>query len=136
MTPYIYTFTVTKEDIDFNGHVNNVTYLSWMIDAATAHSSFVGFSYKECLALGGTWVAKSHTIEYKKPSFEHDVLQMKTWIEDIGKILSTRRYELTRLSDGALICEGKTEWVFVDSKKMRPMKIPAEIIEGFENACL
>ena len=72
-------------------------------------------------------------VEYKKPSFENNELQMKTWIEDIGKILSTRRYELTRPADGALICEGKTEWVFVDSKKMRPMKIPAVIVEGFEN---
>ena len=59
---------------------------------------------------------------------------MKTWIEDIGKIMSIRRYELTRPSDGAVICEGKTEWVFVDFKKMRPMKIPEEVIEGFKNA--
>ncbi len=104
-----------------------------MIDAATAHSAAVEFDYEKCLDLGGTWVAKSHTIEYKKPAFEHDELQMKTWIEDIGKILSTRRYELIRPSDGAVICEGKTEWVFVDSEKMRPMKIPVEIIEGFKN---
>ena len=134
MTPYIYTFTVTKEAIDFNGHVNNVTYLSWMIEAATKHGTSVGSGYEKCLEFGGTWVAKSHNIEYKKPSFENDELQMKTWIEDIGKILSTRRYELTRLSDGAVICEGKIEWVFVDSKKMRPMKIPAEVIEGFKNS--
>ena len=132
MQKFTYTFTVTKDAIDFNGHVHNVTYLSWMIEAATKHSEFVGFGYEKCLELGGTWVAKSHTIEYKKPAFENEVLQMKTWIEEIGKILSTRRYELTRPSDGALICEGKTEWVFVDSKKMRPMKIPSEIIEGFE----
>ena len=132
MTPYLYTFKVGKDAIDFNGHVNNITYLSWMIEAATAHSTSVGFGYEDCLKLGGTWVAKSHNIEYKKPSFENDTLQMKTWIEDIGKILSTRRYELTRPSDAAVICEGKTEWVFVDAKKMRPMKIPAEISEGFE----
>jgi acyl-CoA thioester hydrolase len=132
MKKYVYTFTVNKDAIDFNGHVHNVTYLSWMIEAATRHSASVGFGYEKCLELGGTWVAKSHTIEYKKPAFENEVLQMKTWIEEIGKILSTRRYELTRPSDGALICEGKTEWVFVDSKKMRPMKIPSEIIEGFE----
>jgi len=105
-----------------------------MIEAATKHGTFVGSGYEKCLEFGGTWVAKSHNIEYKKPSFENDELQMKTWIEDIGKILSTRRYELTRLRDGALICEGKTEWVFVDAKKMRPMKIPAEVIEGFKNA--
>ena len=134
MKNYLYKFRVQKEDIDFNGHVNNVTYLSWMIEAATNHSQSVGSGYEKCLELGGTWVAKSHHIEYKKPAFENDELQMKTWIEDIGKIASTRRYELTRPSDGALICEGKTEWVFVDSKKMRPMKIPQQIIAGFENS--
>ena len=104
-----------------------------MIEAATKHSEAVGSGYEKCLELGGTWVAKSHSLEYKKPSFENDELQMKTWIEDIGKIMSTRRYELTRLSDDALIFEGKTEWVFVDSKKMRPMKIPYTITDGFEN---
>ena len=104
-----------------------------MIEAATRHSESVDFGYEACFALGGTWVAKSHHIEYKKPAFENDALQMKTWIEDIGKILSIRRYELTRLSDGALICEGKTEWVFVDSKKMRPMRIPSEIAAAFKS---
>ena len=102
-----------------------------MIEAATKHSEAVGSGYEKCLELGGTWVAKSHNIEYKKPSFENDELQMKTWIEDVGKVLSTRRYELTRPRDGALICEGKTEWVFVDSKKMRPMKIPLELIGNY-----
>jgi len=131
---YSYTFIVNKDDIDFNGHVHNVTYLSWMIDAATKHSGSVGFGYKECLKLGGTWVAKSHTIEYKKPSFENDELHMETWVEEIGKIMSVRRYVLTRPKNKVLICEGKTEWVFVDSKKMRPMKIPEVIIEGFEKA--
>ena len=134
MKKYSYSFTVNKEDIDFNGHVHNVTYLSWMIDAATKHSESVGFGYEACLKLGGTWVAKSHTIEYKKPSFENDELQVETWVEEIGKIMSVRRYVLTCPSDKALICEGKTEWVFVDRKKMRPMKIPEVIVETFEKA--
>ena len=134
MRKYNYTFKVMEKDIDFNGHVSNITYLSWMIDAATKHSESVGFGYEECLQLGGTWVAKSHNIEYKKPSFENDELQMETWVEEIGKILSVRRYVITRVSDSTTVCEGKTEWVFVDAKKMRPMKIPREIVEGFEKA--
>ena len=131
MNIYSYRFKVTSDDIDFNGHVNNVTYLSWMIEAATKHSQSVDFGYEQCLALGGTWVAKSHTIEYKKPAFEGDELEMKTWVEDIGKIMSVRRYILTHPNDNSVVCEGKTEWVFVDRLKMRPMKIPQEIIDGF-----
>jgi acyl-CoA thioester hydrolase len=124
MKRYTYTFRVPKEAIDHNGHVNNVTYLQWMIEAATKHSDSVGFGYEACFALGGTWVAKSHHIEYKKPAFENDLLQMETWIEQIGKVLSIRRYQLTRPKDEVEICEGKTEWVFVDIEKIRPMKIP------------
>jgi len=47
--------------------------------------------------------------------------------------MSIRRYVLTRPNNDAIICEGKTEWVFVDSKKMRPMKIPLTIVDGFES---
>ena len=131
MNPYMYQFVVDKEAIDFNGHVHNVTYLSWMIEAATKHSESVGAGHDVCLTYGGIWVAKSHHIEYKKPAFENDVLQMKTWIEDIGKIASTRRYEISRIEDGTIVCEGVTEWVFVDSETMRPRKIPDEIRHSF-----
>lgn len=48
--------------------------------------------------------------------------------------MSVRRYVLTRPIDDAVICEGKTEWVFVDAEKMRAMRIPSEIIEGVEKA--
>ncbi len=131
MKIFNYTFYVSRDEIDFNGHVHNVTYLSWMIEAATKHSESVGAGHEVCLTYGGIWVAKSHHIEYKKPAFENDVLQMKTWIEDIGKIASTRSYEISRIEDGTIVCEGATEWVFVDSETMRPKKIPDEILAAF-----
>jgi acyl-CoA thioester hydrolase len=59
---------------------------------------------------------------------------METWVEEIGKIMSVRRYLLRHVKSGAVVCEGKTEWVFVDSKKMRPMKIPGIVVEAFEKA--
>ena len=131
MTKFIYTFKVLKNDIDINEHVHNVVYLSWMIQAATRHSDFLGFGHDVCLKLGGRWVTKSHHIEYKQPSFENDTLQMETWIEESGKIIAIRHCKITRVSDNMLICEGKTEWVFVDNKYKKPMFIPQEIIESF-----
>ncbi len=131
MKKFIYTFTVPKDAIDFNGHVNNVTYLGWMIEAATKHSESVGYGYKTCLALGGTWVAKSHHIDYKRSAFEGDVLQMETWVDEIGQVMSVRYYRLVRQKDDKVICEGRTEWVFVDIKKMRPMRVPEVVINGF-----
>ncbi len=128
---FSYRFTVPKEAIDFNGHVGNVTYLQWMIEAATAHSESVGWGFEACKEAGGTWVAKSHHIEYRHPAFENDTLLMKTWLEPIGKIKAVRRYEIVRETDETLICEGVTEWIFVDIKSMRPMRIPRHIVESF-----
>jgi acyl-CoA thioester hydrolase len=132
VTSYSYTFTVSADAIDFNGHVNNVTYLQWMMEAATRHSQLVGMSYEQCLELGGTWVAKSHNIEYKKPAFEGEELRMETWIETMGRIASKRCYRLVRIGDAAVLCEGKTEWVFVDKKRFRPSKIPENIKNAFK----
>jgi acyl-CoA thioester hydrolase len=131
MTPYTYIFTVSPDVIDLNGHVGNVTYLEWMIEAATCHANSVGMNHEQCLELGGTWVAKSHNIAYKKPAFEGDVLRMETWIETMGKIVSERRYRLVRIDDEAVLCEGATEWVFVDTKRFRPSKIPEKIKNAF-----
>ncbi len=132
MKTYTYTFTVPSSAIDFNGHVNNVTYLQWMMEAASAHAQSVGMGFEQCMEHGGTWVAKSHHIEYKNPAFEGEELRMTTWVETIGKITSDRRYELHKISDGSLVCEGRTEWVFVDKERMRPMRIPASVRGAFE----
>jgi acyl-CoA thioester hydrolase len=127
VTSYTYTFTVSPDVIDFNGHVGNVTYLEWMIEAATRHSRSLGLDYEQCKELGGTWVAKSHTIEYKKPALEGDVLRMRTWIDQIGNLSAIRRYELHNIAGDFLVCYGQTEWVFVDAKRMRPKQIPAPL---------
>jgi len=131
MKTYTYTFTVPASAIDFNGHVNNVTYLEWMMEAATRHAQAAGMGYEQCLEHGGTWVARFHRIEYRNPAFEGEELRMITWIESIGRIVSRRRYALRRIADDALVSEGETEWVFVDAKRMRPMRIPAVVSAVF-----
>jgi len=132
MKTFSYTFTVPASAIDFNGHVNNVTYLQWMMEAASRHSQSVGMGFEQCLEHGGTWVAKSHHIEYKASAYEGEELRMETWIETLGRIVSERRYRLTRTGDEMLLCEGQTEWVFVDKDRFRPSKIPEAIKKAFK----
>ena len=122
--------TVKNEDIDFNGHVNNLKYLEWMINSAMEHSRKEGFDEDYYKNLGATWVAKSHFIEYKKPAFQNDKLILKTWIDDIKHVIAIRKYEIYKNDE--LISEGKSEWVFVDFNTMRPKRIPKELIEKFK----
>lgn len=101
-----------------NGHANNV-------DAAIAHAEALGIA-QAANAAGATWVARSHHIEYLRPAFLDDELVVATWLTDLKKVGTTRKYLFVRKSDSAVIARGETHWVLVDIERGRPKSIPKE----------
>lgn len=123
-------FSVPAEAVDGNGHVNNVVYVQWMQDVAILHSGFTG-GREATHAAGATWVARSHHIEYLSPAFEGEEVCALTWVADMRRVRSTRRYHFLRKKDDTLLARGQTDWVFVDATSGRPRMIPAEVIGLF-----
>jgi len=124
---YSYEFSVPEEALDENGHVNNVRYVQWMQEAAVRHYEAIG-GIPPTLALGATWVVRSHNIEYLRPAFAGDRIEVRTWVVNIRRVRSLRRYRFSRVSDGKLLVKGETDWVFVDAKSGAPVAVPEEII--------
>ncbi len=131
MTPYRKTIKVGPDDIDENGHVNNIRYLEWFIEGAVEHSDALGVGFIELQSIGRTWIAKEHHIVYKHSAFEGDELEFTTWIESVKAVQSIRKYELKNCANNKIICEGSTNWVYVDFETLRPQKIPKELIEKY-----
>ena len=126
---YSKTITISKSAIDENGHVNNVTYVQWMQDIAVEHYASMGGVAAQ--GADATWVVREHKIEYLLPAFENEEIEIKTWVEDIRRVRSLRKYEFTRKSDGKVLVKGETDWVFVDAKTGRPLAIPKEVEDIF-----
>jgi acyl-CoA thioester hydrolase len=82
-------------------------------------------------ALNATWVVRSHNIEYLSPAFAGERIQVRTWVADMRRVRSLRRYHFVRLADEKLLVRGETEWVFVDAAGGRPLAIPAEVAQLF-----
>ena len=122
---------VPAEVVDQNRHVNNVAYVQWMQDAALEHSAATGCT-RMTEALGATWVARMHRIEYLSPAFAGDALTVLTWVADFRKVRSLRRYKFIRASDQRVLAHGATDWVFIDAATGRPRGIPKEIASLFE----
>ena len=123
---YHYEFTVPESALDENGHVNNVQFVQWMQDAAVRHYEAAG-GIPPTLAVGATWVVRSHNVEYLRPAFAGERIEVRTWVVNIHRVRSLRRYRFVRISDGKLLVKGETDWVFVDAKSGAPRVIPEEV---------
>jgi acyl-CoA thioester hydrolase len=126
---YTRSFTIPSDAIDENGHVNNVAYVQWMQDIAVEHYTSIGGI--EAQGSNATWVVREHKIEYFLPAFAGEEIEIKTWVENIRRVRSLRKYEFVRKSDGKVLVQGETDWVFVDSKTGRPLLIPEEVSRVF-----
>jgi acyl-CoA thioester hydrolase len=123
---YPFEVDVTENDVDRNGHVNNVVYIQWMQDAAIAHARVSGCT-KASHAVEATWVVRTHHIEYLAPLFARDKVTVLTWPANFQRVRSTRKYKFVRAKDCAVIARAETDWVFVNAKTGRPQSIPEEV---------
>ena len=127
---YSRSLIIPESAIDENGHVNNVAYVQWMQDIAVEHYSSIG----GIIAQGpdATWVVREHKIEYFLPAFLGEEIEIKTWVENIRRVRSLRKYEFIRKADGKVLVKGETDWVFVDAKTGSPRAIPVEVSNVFK----
>jgi acyl-CoA thioester hydrolase len=128
---YRHELTVSEDTIDENGHVSNVEYLRWMLDAAVLHSESLGCT-DATRAIDATWVVRTHRIEYLRPAFAGEKIVVLTWVSNFRRVLSLRKYKVVRVSDKAVLAEGETDWVFVHAKTGKLRSIPKDILALFE----
>jgi acyl-CoA thioester hydrolase len=138
---YEHMLIVSDRDIDQVGHVNNVVYLQWMQDAAVAHSSALGWSAARYQQHGAGWVARLHQIEYLRPAFAGDEVIVRTWVADMKKVTSLRRYQIIRNDPPkdeptgpwkeTVLAVAHTNWAFIDYTTQTPKRVPLEIASAY-----
>jgi acyl-CoA thioester hydrolase len=117
---------VRPEDIDQLGHVNNIVYLRWVQDAATAHWAAVA---PDAWQLASLWIVLRHEIDYLKSAKLGDTLVAHTRVGDAKGAKFVRYVDILRGED--MLASAKTTWVMVDAKNLRPMRVPMDIISAF-----
>ena len=99
---YEHIHLVRPDEIDELDHVNNIEYIRWMQIAATRHSDAQGWTTDDYRRLGLCWVVRSHFVEYLQPAFAGEQIVIRTWVCDMKKVTSARRFEISRPSDSKL----------------------------------
>lgn len=123
---------VVPEEIDELGHVNNIVYLRWTQHAAVRHSDAQGWTTADYQRLGQGWVVRSHFIEYLQPAYAGDPILIRTWVADMKKVASMRRFEILRPTDNVLLAKAATNWAFINFQSGSLCRIPAEVSSKFD----
>ena len=129
MSRFEYEVDVTPADIDGLGHVNNVVYLRWMQEAATAHWESAA---PPELRAAVSWVVTRHEIDYKAPAFPGDRLVARTWVGEARGATWERFIEIRRTTDDKLLARGRSIYAALDRAGGRPRRVDAALIAVFE----
>jgi acyl-CoA thioester hydrolase len=115
---------VAPEDIDDLGHVNNIVYLRWVQDAATAHWQVLAdVPTQQQLA----WVALRHEIDYRKAALPGDTVIARTWIGPATRLSFERRTQILRAGNRELLAEARTLWCPIDRLSGRPTQVSPQV---------
>jgi acyl-CoA thioester hydrolase len=116
---------VQREDIDELGHVNNVVYLRYVQEAATAHWNALVDKELNKQVL---WVVLRHEIDYLSPAFEGDELTAITWVGHTQGVKSERHVEIVNARTNKPVIRAQTTWCMLDAGTGKPKRIEEAII--------
>ena len=131
------TVVVRRADIDQQNHVNNIVYLRWVQEVATAHWEAAAPATTRD-AIG--WVVLRHEIDYKTPASLGDEVVLRTWVGEATRITFERFTEIRRLAVGGqkseaggetLLAQARTLWVPINPETGKPTRVPAEVRARF-----
>jgi acyl-CoA thioester hydrolase len=129
--PHVVTVEVLAADIDAYDHVNNSVYLSWLDRAAWSHSTSLGLSLEQCLALRRGMAAHRTQIDYLRAALLGDRVLVGTWIVSTDtKLRVERRFQIRRTADGETLARARIDYVCINLDSGRAVRMP----ESFRNA--
>ena len=125
---YTMTFTAGPEHIDFNGHVNNMVWLQWVQDIATAHWEAVAPPDQQAAYV---WFVTRHEIDYRGNIREGDRVTARTFIPDPPQGARFVRCVDFLNAAGKPIVQVRSVWAMIDKASGRPLRITPEVAAPF-----
>ncbi len=117
------TVRVRYAETDKMGVVYHANYFIWFEVGRCELIRSIGKSYRDVEEAGiGLPVIEAHC-EYRTPARYDDELRVKTWGAMLSPARVEFRYEISRVSDGAVNAIGRTQHAVVD-KNGKPCRLP------------
>ncbi|MCK5522083.1 MAG: tol-pal system-associated acyl-CoA thioesterase [Thiomargarita sp.] len=128
MNNFIWPIRVYYEDTNMVGRVYYANYLKFMERACTELLRDKGIEQTELKQQHNLiFVIRQVTIDYLKPAFFNDLLNVTVNMTKLGKASMTMVQQVLRESD--ILCQGTVKIAAIDVVSQRPKAIPLDIVK-------
>lgn len=117
---------VEWRDVDPVGHLNNANLLAYVGEAAWEARAAGGWPVARLEAAGLGILERQHRVEYRGEARYGDELEIATWASPPRAASGLRHYTLTDVGRGELVGRVNSEYVWVDRRTLKPVRIPAD----------
>ena len=125
-------FKVRPDDIDMFNHVHNSTYFDYVLAARYEQmEKNYGMPMEEFLSIGFGWVVRTAFVDYKRPLGLGDSFIVETGIDTINSKGCRVSFEIKNQKTKKVVCDGWFDYVMIDIKTGRGMKVSEKMIERY-----
>jgi len=124
------TFRVRWNEMDANGHVNNMYYQSYFDEARSDMFTRAGMDLARMRIDGIGPVLYRVEFDYLRELKHPDEAVIRSWMEQVDECRGIIYQELSRASDGKSVCRAKIFGMFYDFRARQAIPFPADVLRG------
>ncbi|MDX1933885.1 MAG: acyl-CoA thioesterase [Capsulimonadales bacterium] len=126
MQPLVLSFEIHTFDIDFSGHVSNITYIRWMEVTRLKLVEAAGLSVREMADRRGVIPVLMETqISYKKALYFGETVRAEARIIELKPASAWVEYRFFN-GNGDLAAVGRQKGIYLHKETLRPYRMTAE----------
>jgi len=122
---------VEWRDIDPAQHVNNSVYLNYAEECGLEVCRAFDWPFARMKAINLGIVTRRHRIEYRQQAVMNDELEVSTWAFNMRRATGVRHYFIRRVSDGELMAQVHSQYVWINIDTGRPVRVPEDFLAAF-----
>ena len=135
--PFIHPHTVQADELDFLGHVNNKSYLTWIEHVSWQHARSVGISHELQRAENRIMAVYENCMQYLASCYAGEELLIATWIgKQIGCCRRERHFQIIRKRDQKTVFTAQAVYVCIDLTSHQPRRIPKAFIKPYQTSLI
>lgn len=117
-----YSYTVDQQDVDFSRRASATAMVKYLLSAAGCDAVTRGFGVTQINSDNHTWVLSRLAIEFAQMPKMGDRLEIRTWVSDAERLLSTRNFEVSNDS-GEVVAVATSRWSMIDLSTRRAINL-------------